>query len=130
MDVDELRDLLASFPGTRVLEAGGDFFAVYDPDGTLPPTQQRPWATIVTSNAYDDGSDLDRPGVYRLNIGLPKDLAEQVSDPQADLTSLDVVMAHPDYGRLGFVCVLNPTATWPQVRQLLDAAHAHASRHR
>lgn len=126
MDVDELRDLLAAYPGTRMLEANGDHFAVYDPDGTTPPEKQRPWATIVTSNAYDDGSDLDRPGVYRLNLGLPKDLAAEVADPEAGLTTLDVVMPHPDYGRLGFVCVLNPSSTWPRVRELIDEAYAKA----
>ena len=127
MGIDELRDLLAAFPGTRVLESGGDFFAVYDPGGDIPPVQQRPWATIITTNAYDDGSDLDREGVYRLNLGLPKELAADVVNPDAALTSLDVLMPHPHYARLGFVCVLNPATTWPQVRDLLDAAHRHAA---
>lgn len=126
----QLNQVLAARPGTRLLEANGDTFAVHDPAGDLPPERQQPWATIVTSNAYDSASDLDRPGVVRLNIGLPKARFAEVVDPTAehDLTALDVVMPHPVYGDQYWVCVLNPDTTMSAVRGLLDDAHAFAVR--
>jgi len=128
--IHDLNQILATHPGTRLLEANGDTFAVHDPAGDLPPERQQPWATIVTSNAYDSASDLDRPGVVRLNIGLPKARFAEVVDPASehDLTALDVVMPHPVYGDQHWVCVLNPDNSMPAVRQLLDEAYAFAVR--
>ena len=126
----DLREILAGHPGTRLLEANGDTFAVHDPAGDLPPARQQPWATIVTSNAYDSASDLDRPGVVRLNIGLPKARYAEIVDPAAehDFTALDVLLPHPVYGEQYWVCVLNPDRTLPAVRDLLDEAYALAVR--
>src|SRR6185436_6448065 len=71
--IDLVRRTLTSYSGTRILEANGDVFAVYDPAGDLPPERQLPWATIVTSdNPYDATSHLDRLEVFRLNFGLPR----------------------------------------------------------
>lgn len=68
--------------------------------------------------------------MFRLNLGLPRERAHEVVDAEAvhDLTALDVLLPHPVYGRLGWVCVLNPDRTWPTVRALIDEAHAHAAR--
>ncbi|GAA4910090.1 hypothetical protein EV188_10188 [Actinomycetospora succinea] len=117
------------FPDTLVIEADGDVYAICDPDGTYEERPRHGFATIVTSDAHDTASDLDRPGVYRLNLGLPRERAEEVVDASAehDLTALDVLMPHPVYGAYGFVCVLNPDRTWPQVQGLIDEAHAHAA---
>ena len=108
-------------------------FAAYDPEGRVeqdPSTPWMPWATIVTSNVNDSASALDRAGVYRLNIGLPRhrfaELARQVEAP--DFTALDVVMPHPVYADHGWVCVLNPDHTWPAVEALLAKAHEVAVR--
>lgn len=120
---------LSSFPGTRLTEAFGDTFALYDPDRDLPPERQQPWATVVHSDVHDTFSDLGRPGVYRLNIGLPKarfaELAPGFGD---DPTELDVLARHPVYGGLHWVCVLNPNTTMPLARTLLGEAHAFAVR--
>lgn len=129
MDSDTIHILLASYDGTRILTADGDVFAVHDPDGDLPPQRQIPWATLVHSDAHDTASDLGRPGVFRLNLGLAPQRRDEVVEPGAehDLTALDVVMPHPVYGRQGWVCVLNPDASWPLVRGLVDAAHDRAA---
>jgi hypothetical protein len=131
MDQDAIVALLATYPGTLVVEANGDVFAIHDPDATYADRPRNGWATLVTSDAHDAASDLDRPGVFRLNIGLPRERFAEVvgSDVEHDLTALGVVMPHPLYARLGWVCVLNPDRTWPTVRGLLDEAHAHAARH-
>ena len=113
---------------TLIVDAGGDLFAIHDPDGTYPQRSRQGWATVV--NAHDSASDLDRPGVDRLNIGLPRARFRALVDPAAehDLTALDVLLPHPVYAGYHWVCVLNPERTWPAVRQLLAEAHAFAVR--
>lgn len=131
MNLDTLRRYLVdNFPGTDVLEANGDMFFVHDPDRDLPDERKMPWATLVTSDFNDSASDLDRPGVFRLNVGLSKARYRELfpGEGEYDTTALDVVMPHPVYGSYHWLCVLNPDITWPAVRGLLDHAHALASR--
>jgi hypothetical protein len=130
MDLETVRAALSAFPGTLVVEADGDLFAIHDPDGDYEQNPRHGWATVVTSDAYDSASDLDRPGVYRLNIGLPRARFRELVDPTADHdpTALDVLLPHPVYAGQNWVCVLNPDRTWPLARQLLAEAHAFAVR--
>ena len=133
---DELRRYLTDrFRGTRLLEANGDAFAVHDPHGDLPPERQIPWATVVTADLYapdgqpwDVASRLDRSGVFRLNIGLPRAAYRELGPADGDLSALDVLLPHPEYARLGWVCVLNPDRTWPTVTGLLESAYGFATR--
>lgn len=55
--------------------AAGDTFFSYDPDRDLDPAHRLPFSTIVTKDygEFDNASQLDRPGVYRLNIGVGRD---------------------------------------------------------
>ncbi|MEJ2863943.1 DUF6194 family protein [Actinomycetospora flava] len=130
MDLETVTAALR-FPDTLIIEADGDVYAICDPDGTYEQRPRNGWATVVTSDAHDTASDLGRPGVFRLNLGLLRERAAEVvggrTDPtEHDLTALDVLMPHPVYGAYGFVCVLTPDQTWPQVQELIDEAHAHA----
>ena len=87
------------------------------------------FATIVWTDAFDMGnpSDLARPGVYRLNIGLGKASFERlvgtVVDP--DFAALDRLMPHPVYARQHWVAILNPSrATLAETMlPLLTEAH-------
>lgn len=130
MEIDQIRADLAAHPGTRLVELDGDSYAIYDPRGDLPPERQLPWATIVTSDAHDTASNLDRAGVFRLNLGLPRARFRELVDPgrDYDLTAIDVLLPHPVYGGQNWVCVLNPERTWPLVRELLAEAAAFAVR--
>ena len=70
------------------------------------------FATIVTGEAFDDGSNLSRPGVFRLNIGaLSRDTFQRVvgdlADP--DFTELDRLLPHPVYAKQRWVAILNPS---------------------
>jgi hypothetical protein len=53
----------------------GDTFFFYDPERNLDPKRRFPFATIVTKDYgdFDRASNLNRPGVFRLNIGLSND---------------------------------------------------------
>jgi hypothetical protein len=102
------------FPGTVALEGAGSFFLVHDPDGDLPDAEKMPFATVVTSDAYDQASDLARPGVYRLNIGLPRDTylsmfgSPRDDERPYDFRALDDVMPHPVYSAQYWICILDP----------------------
>lgn len=124
------RQLIDNFPGTDAIEANGDVFLVHDPDRDLPDERRMPWATLVTSDAYDSASDLDRPGIFRLNIGLTKAGYRDMfpAEGEYDMTALDVVLPHPVYSSQYWICVLNPDTSWPAVCGLLEQAHALAAR--
>src|SRR5689334_10669946 len=134
MDVREMRRYVAeTFDGVWTVDHLGDTFFMYAPDGDLPPERQFPFVTIVTGDRHDTVSDLERPGVYRLNIGLTKaSFAGLFGGAPADgwdYTALDVVMPHPVYGGQHWVCVLNPgKATLDRVRTMLAEAHTFAAR--
>src|SRR5215831_15122724 len=124
--------------------AWGDTFFSYDPERDLEPKHRLPFATIVTKDYgdFDRASNLNRPGVFRLNIGVSKDtyrsmFGQQASPPGAagvvdaghDFTALDQILPHPVYAPQTWVCVLNPSdETFQAVRPLLAEAYDLAVR--
>jgi hypothetical protein len=143
MDAAELtRHICETFDGVRTVEGYGDTFFLYDPDGDLPAERQHPFATIVTGDHYDTVSRLNRPGAYRLNIGLTKGtyLASFGAPPTrrgpdgqldtgVDHAAVDTVLPHPTYASQYWVGVVDPgPASWDTVGILLAEAHAFAAR--
>lgn len=130
MDFQAMCAVVDSYPDTRLIEANGDAFAIYDPDHDFEQRPRQGWATVVNSDVNDTASDLERPGVYRLNIGLPRQRFRELmtTDVEHDPTAIDVLFPHPVYSVYNWVSVLNPDRTWPTVRALLDEAHAFAVR--
>ncbi|MFK4145195.1 DUF6194 family protein [Streptomyces sp. NPDC004065] len=117
----------------------GDTFFYYAPDGIVPATGQ-PFATIVTKDyPGDEGSLLHRADAFRVNVFAGRDAftrwtghAPREQGPAAiDPGTADTVMAHPVYGRQGWLAVVNPgPRTREATRELLLAAHRVArSRH-
>jgi hypothetical protein len=109
----------------------GDSFFIYDPDRNLAEARRFPFATIVTQDYgdFDNQSKLDRPGVFRLNIGVSKETFAELfgNEIKHDFTALDRLMPHPVYGRNHFVCVLNPShSTFESIKPLLAEAQAIA----
>ncbi len=127
MDETSIREhIIASFPDIGVTDVNGDSYFFVDPD------KKHPFATLVTSDAHDQVSDLNRPGIYRLNIGVSKqtfsDLFEHdgkgVVSVGHDYAALDRLMPHPVYGKMYWVCVLKPGAeTFATVKRLLTEAY-------
>jgi hypothetical protein len=137
------RYITDTFKGVDVVVSSGTSFFFYNPDSNLPPDHRFPIVTIVTSDIYDQFSNLNRPSVFRLNIGVGKQTIQSLfgspkrttgSDTVAedddansnyDFTALDQVMPHPVYGRMHWVCVLNPSVETFQtkVRPLLAEAY-------
>jgi len=89
------------------------------------------FATIAsTGNEYEQISKLDRPGVYRLNIGVSRETfwslfgKGKIDLSAYDFTALDVIMPHPDYSSQHFLCVLVPSeATFERIRPMLAEAY-------
>ena len=139
-----LRYIVDGHPGVNPLPAAGDTYFLYDPDRDLPPNRQLPYATLITGDRHDQVSDLDREGVYRLNVGVRKqtyrDLfgtppTERAADGVLlntgyDYTLLDTLLPHPVYAGQHWVCVLSPSAATFEttVRPLLDEAYRLAVR--
>jgi uncharacterized protein DUF6194 len=106
----------------------GDTFFIHEHD-----THRFPFATIVTKDYgdFDNASNLDRPGVFRLNIGVSKETYQSLfaGEGRHDFTELDRVMPHPVYGRNHWVCVLNPSeSTFESLKPLLAEAYDIAVR--
>src|SRR5258705_12946523 len=118
----------------HLVKNGTTFFSV-------APENVHPFATLVTNNLNDTASDLDRPDVYRLNVGDQKEtwvglFGEPTkgtpgdyglgsgSAADWDFAALDILMPHPVYGRMHWVCVLNPSeATFDKIELLLAEAY-------
>lgn len=113
--------------------AWGDTFFIHDPDRNLEGARRFPFATIVTKDYgdFDDSSNLNRSGVFRLNIGVSRETYSTLfpDNGEHDFTALDTLMPHPVYGVNHWVCVLNPSAaTFARIRPLLDEAYEIAVR--
>jgi Family of unknown function (DUF6194) len=137
------QSLIGTFEGVDVVTDSGNSFFFYNPDTNVPPDHRFPFVTLVTNDLYDQFSHLNRPSVFRLNIGIGKQTfrsltgspslssdgdrepisGENLSD--SDFTALDRIMPHPVYGRMLWVCVLNPSEQTfeTKVRPLLIEAY-------
>lgn len=138
MDEAGIRAYVAqTFAGVNVMTpddgaGAGDTFFIYDPNGDLPPNKQLPFATIVQKNYgdFDALSELDRPGVFRLNVGLSRETFKHLfpEDETHEYAALDVLMPHPVYATQSWVSVLNPSdATFERVKPLLREAYDRAT---
>jgi hypothetical protein len=137
MDELSIREYITrTFAGVEVVDGSGGSFFFVGAERTLP------FATLVTSDEYDQASNLNRPSVFRLNVGVGKrtfhslfrpgsEAADEPGTGRHDFTALDRIMPHPVYGKMYWVCVLNPSAaTFRTVEGLLAEAYDRAARRR
>lgn len=131
MDESSVVDTITkTFSGIETTTAFGYTLFFYKSDRKLP------FATLISSDQdYDRISNLDRPGVFRLNIGISKQTFQslfgiaKVDVNSYDFTVLDTIMPHPHYAQQYFICVLSPSeATFERVRPLLAEAYDIAVR--
>ena len=142
MSMEQILGTVRSLDGVLVLSPGpgsefpevawGDHFFYYAPDGEIPHGQ--PYGTVVTKDYPDDAaSHLDEEGRWRVNVHVGRDRFRDLvgADPRdgaaSEVGETDVVVPHPVYGALGWVCVVNPgERTTGLVLDLLRAAHDDA----
>ena len=146
-----IRYVTDTFAGVEVVRpddgfGAGDTFFFCDPQRNVDPARRFPFATIVTKDygEFDNASQLNRPDVFRLNIGIGRDTfrarfgspssAEGSKGTNYDFAALDRLMPHPVYATQSWVCVLNPSGeTFEAIKPLLAEAYSlattrHASR--
>ena len=116
--------ITSSYPETDVVTIPGAWFFSLDPEKHWPN-----YATIVTTDEHDmePVSDLARPGVFRLNLGVDKATFERLVGPMAepDYAAFDTILPHPTYAAQRWISILNPTeATFEaEVVPLIALAH-------
>lgn len=95
-----------SLENVQRLESLGYSLFFYGNDHILP------FVSIAKSdNEYDGVSNLNRDGVFRVNIGVSKETLNRLfNDPKKewDYTKLNSFMPHPHYSAQHFTCILNP----------------------
>lgn len=143
MDQDAIiQYVMDTFTGVEVVRptdglGAGDTFFYYDPQHDLDPKRRFPFATIVTKDYgdFDNTSHLNRPDVFRLNIGGSRDTfralfgyapgEDSTESAEYDFAALDLLMPHPVYAPQSFVCVLNPSPeTFESIESLLAEAYS------
>ena len=119
-----------TFADVQAETADGSFFFFHGAERNFP------MITLVTKDSYDQFSNLDRPGIFRLNIGISRNTFHALfgTEPSPagrtdDFTALDQIMPHPVYAQMFWVCVLNPSiATFERVQSLLAEAYDLAAK--
>jgi hypothetical protein len=146
MDQDAIiQYVMDTFTGVEVMRpvdgpGAGDTFIFYDPQCNLDPTRRLPFTTIVAKDygEFDNASQLNRPEVFRLNIGVSRESfralfgfpPHEASTKRTayDFAALDRLMPHPVYAPQSWVCVLNPGPnTFEAVKPLLAEAYSVAA---
>ncbi|MGB8166899.1 MAG: DUF6194 family protein [Chthoniobacteraceae bacterium] len=150
MDETSITQFIAgTFSGVDVVVGdegvgAGDTFFFYDPNRQLDPAHRLPFETIVTKDYgdFDAASNLNRTGVFRLNIGIGRDTYRalfpeteaasatgEAAEAAYDFAAFDRLLPHPVYGKMHWVCILNPSvATFEAVRPLLAEAYDRVAR--
>jgi hypothetical protein len=85
-----------------------------------------------SDNEFDTVSNLNREGVFRVNIGVSREtfasLLGDVPAENIDYSVLNVFLPHPHYARQHFVSILNPSDENAEVtKKLMVEAHALAA---
>ena len=153
MNEEEVIQFVTEMPGvvcvTATEERGapqaawGDSFFFFDPAGDEPADRRMPFATLVTQDyaGFDEESNLNRPGVFRLNIAVGREEYERLlGHPPADhaahrlafdYSAIDRLMPHPVYAAQAWVSIINPgERTMEQAKTLLAGAQNLASSRR
>ena len=147
----EIIEYVSGLPGVVTLTASeengapaaawDDTFFYYDPEGNIAENQRLPFATVVTHDyaGWDTESELDRDGIFRVNIASGRSGFEQLlgyapaehaaHHDEYDYAATDTLIPHPTYAAQGWVSILNPAEqTSKHLRKLLDDAHRLAGR--
>lgn len=142
MTIEEtIRRVCALDEGIKVNTNWGEQGLFYNPDNRLPKGIYLLTFKIKDGD-NDRASNINREGVYRLNLGIGKPAfvarfgsvparpsAGQIVATGDDFTQLDRVMPHPVYGWMSWISVLNPSeSTYESLEPLIVTALASAKR--
>jgi hypothetical protein len=126
MNQAEVEAFVSNLENVQQTENFGYTFFFIGDDQTVP------FVTIAhTDNDYEKVSNLNREGVFRINIGVSRktfnDLIGEATSEPIDYTVLNTIFPHPDYAKQNFICILNPAdENVEKTKQLITEAHALA----
>ena len=130
---------LENLEGVVLVNSWGERGIFYNPENRL-----KRGVYILTvkekDGENDSSSNLNRDGIYRVNLGVRKQTFLNmygnipkrppkggVVDAPSDFTATDIIMPHPVYGWMSWLCCLNPSnKTFEALKPLIDEAHAYA----
>lgn len=136
---DILQACLTNLPDTLLLQSWGESGIFYNPGRT-----RKRGVYVLTvkekDGANDRASHLDRPGMFRVNLGLRKETFRRLFGPLparppkggvvetgCDFTAPDQLLPHPVYAWMGWVCVLTPSLeTWKAMEPLVRESYEYA----
>jgi hypothetical protein len=126
MTQQQIEDFILAMSGVQSSTAFGYRFFFYADNHKLP------FATLADSdNEYDNRSNLNRDGVFRVNAGVSAETFRQLFEighqSEPDYTVLNRFLPHPDYAAYHFICILCPTGENAlQLQRYLEEAYAIA----
>ncbi len=136
---DILKYCLDCMDGTVLTESWGEKGIFYNPRNRL-----KRGVYVLTAKEKDGENDrssrLDREDVFRINFGVrkstflklfgtvpPRACKGGVVNMDFDFSALDLLMPHPVYAWMGWLCVLNPAdSTFEQIKPLVREAYSYA----
>ena len=127
MNQTEVQAFIEGLKNVQQTENFGYLFYFVGDDHLLPFT------TIAnTDNDYDSISNLNREGVFRINIGVSRKTFDKLIpqyDPETiDHSQLNTILPHPDYAKQNFLCILNPSGeNVATTKELIQEAHSIAA---
>ena len=137
MNPSEIVDILvARLPGVVPKASWGETALFYNPDNLLPNGVY--FCTIKERDgANDKSSNLNRPGIFRVAIGLSAESYERLFGPKParpakgsivntghDFTQLNDLMPHPIYAWMGWTQILSPTREhFAEILPFIEEAH-------
>lgn len=133
MTIEEIKAyLFSNFKDLTLLENDDDLFFMHKNNEKLP------FVTLVTKdNDYDSVSNLNRDGFFRMNFAIDKETftskfggltgnkkLEAYMNLEIDFTQQDVIMPHPTYGSMNWICIVNPSKeSFQLIKKYLQTAY-------
>lgn len=130
---------LGHLEGTILVNSWGETSVFYNPGHVL-----KRGIYVLTVKEKDGDNDrasqLDRDGVYRVNLGLRKKTYVNLFDStpkrppkggtvemDVDFTRTDILLPHPVYAWMGWVCVLTPSErTFEKLKPFIFESYEYA----
>ena len=140
MTPDEiLKYCLDNLDGTVEVSSWGERGIFYNPENKL---KRGIYVLTVKEKDGDNdkGSELNREGVFRVNLGVRKKTFSEmfgeapkrpgkgcVVNMNYDFTAADVIIPHPVYAWMSWICILNPSEkSFEQLKPLILEAYEYA----
>lgn len=141
MKVDQILHYCTEYLSDTVLvESWGEKGIFYNPNHAL---KRGVYVLTVKEKdgANDKDSNLNRDGIFRVNMGLRKQTflelfgsiparpaAGEVVKMEYDFTLLDTILPHPVYAWMGWISILNPSEdTFEKLKPLIEESYAFAT---